>query len=117
MNSNSQSSLFSRLTLLAMALLISNIAALSCALAFSICSECPAPERTHCVDMYDVADAVSADKGQEGTADPRTPVAGPIATPTKTSASLANHAGAGHRGGRYNFHSPPINLLNCVFLI
>jgi hypothetical protein len=98
------------------ALLISNIAALSCALAVTVGSDCPIPEPTHCVEMCDIAEAISIEKAPEGTSDPRTPVLGTYEVLADLFNLGTNLAIVEERANRLDTHSPPINLLNCVFL-
>jgi hypothetical protein len=105
-----------RLVALAIALLVSNIAALSCAMAYSIGSDCEEPPPAHCVEMCDVAEAVNSDKSPDGTSDPRPPVANFGALLT----SGQNFASANGKNAACNINfqhpSPPLNLLYCVFL-
>ena len=109
-------SCLTRLTALATALLISNVAMLSCAMAFDISSDCPEPPPTHCVDYCDIAEAIVTDKSPDGTSDPRPPIKIGhtllIATLYPASADIN---GAGCDADLHN-PSPPLNLLHCVFL-
>ena len=105
-----------RLTAVATALLISNVAMLSCAIAFDISSDCPKPPPTHCVDSCDIADAIVTDKSPDGTSDPRPSIKiGHTLLIANLYPASANFNGAGRDADLHN-PSPPLNLLHCVFL-
>lgn len=105
-----------RLTVLAAALLISNVAMLSCAMAFSMSSDCQDTPPAHCIASCDIAAAIVTDKSPDGTSDPRPSV---ITRHTLLIANLypasANLSNAGCDVDLHN-PSPPLNLLHCVFL-
>jgi hypothetical protein len=98
------------------ALLISNVAALSCAMAFELCSDCPDHMQASCLESCSVAQAAINDSSP-GANSYRTPsLTFPASLPEPvlgwgTSATDAIDC-------RVNVHdpSPPLNLLYCVFL-
>ena len=108
---------FQRIMVIMVALLISNVAALTCAVAMEICSDCPAEPSSHCIEMFDDSADVSVDKTSNETSANR-PDDNPfyttalVSTPNKKSAKTS----AKKWLPKAIHSSPPINLLNCVFL-
>jgi hypothetical protein len=100
------------------ALLISNVAALTCALAMDICSDCPEEPSSHCVEMFDGSAIVSVDKSSNETSAVR-PDNNPFYTTEIVSTSDKKAAETSTKKWPPNaiHSSPSINLLNCVFLI
>jgi len=66
---------FNRVILLAIALLISNIAAMSCAMAYSLCADCPEHEPVLCVDTCVTAEEAISDPAPDIKSDTFRPVA------------------------------------------
>jgi hypothetical protein len=106
----------SRLVALVAALLVSNILMLTCALAMGSQSDCQDGPPTHCIDMCDISDAVSAEKSPDGTADPKQPIAKIVLFSTIDTTALFATSRNTTLDTNCRYHSPPINLLNCVFL-
>jgi hypothetical protein len=106
----------SRIVVLVATLLVSNILMLTCALAMEANSDCPDAAPIHCIDMCDMSDAVSSDKFPEGTADPKQPFAQTVLLSTIDTAALFATSRNTTLDTDCRYHSPPINLLNCVFL-
>jgi hypothetical protein len=101
---------------LATALLISNVVAISCAVAFPINSECAQPPDSQCIEMCSAEEAVATDKFPDGTSDPRPPImSGDALLPTNLNFASANINGTKCDVNLHN-PSPPLNLLYCVFL-
>jgi len=108
---------FQRIMVIAVALLISNVAALTCALAMEICSDCPEEPPAHCIEMFDDSTAVSVEKQTGETSatrldnNPSYTTSLP-STPHKKAAATSVAIWPPNA-----VYSPPqINLLNCVFL-
>jgi len=108
---------FQRSMTIMVALLISNVAALTCALAMGICSDCPEEPPSHCIDMFDGSGTVSIDKSSKKTS-ANQPDDNPfyttklVSTPDKKATKIS----AKKWPPKAIHSSPPINLLNCVFL-
>jgi hypothetical protein len=106
-----------RFMVIVVALLISNVAALTCAAAMEICSDCPAEPSSHCIEMFDDSADVSVDKSSnENSAD--RPDNNPFYTTELVSTSDKKSAKTLAKKWlpKAIHSSPPINLLNCVFL-
>jgi len=56
---------FNRVVLLAIALLVSNIATMSCAMAYSFCDDCPEPEPVLCIDSSATAKVAISDQSAD----------------------------------------------------
>ncbi len=108
-------SLFSYVIVTVMLLILSNVASAACALAFSICTDCPDIEITHCVDMFD-ADAAAATKATTSHAkvDELSPAL--ITKIPHIPSMVSQPSYADCVNGRQSYQAPPIHLLNCVFL-
>jgi len=108
---------FQRFMVIMAALLISNVAALTCAAAMEICSDCPAEPPSHCIEMFDDSADVSVDKSSNKTS-ANHPDDNPfyttklVSTPDKKATKIS----AKKWPPKAIHSSPPINLLNCVFL-
>ncbi len=59
---------FNQIAILAIALLVSNIATMSCAMAFALCGDCPEHEPVLCVDSCATADAAISDQSSDSKA-------------------------------------------------
>lgn len=105
---------FRRSMVVLTALLISNVAALSCALAFSLCDDCPEPPPVHCVDLCEIADNTVGDSAPDGSVNPGYSVL-PQLPISHDYIAVTDDANKPHRYGLQH-PSPPLNLLNCVFL-
>jgi hypothetical protein len=107
---------YRRLIVVAAALLISNVAALSCAMAFSLCADCPDHLPVSCMESCSAAQAAINDKSPDASAYSKPPLAFPASLPAPFLAQRA--AAASTTTCRINVHdpSPPLNLLYCVFL-
>jgi hypothetical protein len=107
---------YRRLLVVAVALLISNVAALSCAMAFALCSDCPDHMPASCLESCSVAQATINDSSPDANSYSKPTLIIPASLPapvlgSRTSATDATDC-------RVNVHdpSPPLNLLYCVFL-
>ncbi len=107
---------FNRLAVLAMALLLSNIAMLSCAMAYAVCADCPAHPPALCLDSCGVVQAVTGDKAPDGTSGTRPPAAFSVTRVTTEPAFAAVTGNAGARNAIFHAPSPPLHLRFCVFL-
>jgi hypothetical protein len=108
---------FQRSALIVVALLISNVAALTCALAMDICSDCPEEPPSHCIDMFDDSGTVSVDKSSKEIS-ATYPDGNPFYTTELLSKSHKISAEISAKQWPPNavYSPPPINVLNCVFL-
>jgi len=107
---------YSRLLVLTVALLISNVAALSCAVAMTLSSDCPDHTPVTCLESCSAAQATINDKNSGNNSYGKT-------TPVLPASLPAPELGQGFTtppatNCRINVHdpSPPLNLLYCVFL-
>jgi hypothetical protein len=107
---------YHRLLVVIVALLISNVAALSCAMAFELCSDCPDHMAASCLESCSVAQAAINDSSP-GANSYRTPS---LILPASLPAPVSSWriSGTDATDCRVNIHdpSPPLNLLYCVFL-
>jgi len=104
------------MVLLAMVLLVSNIATMSCAMAYSLCSDCPEHAPVLCIDACATAETAISDQSTDTRSDTFRPVL------------ISNNASPfdGHFvPGRFPVvdsqppdphTSPPLHLQLCVFL-
>lgn len=118
MNSIPFKNWFRRSMTIMVALLISNAAAVTCALAVDICSDCPEEPPSHCIEMFDDSEMASVDK----TTNKEPPTTHSDDDPFYTTALLfpPHKTPAKESASQWPpdtiYSSPPINLLNCVFL-
>jgi hypothetical protein len=104
-----------RFACLLVALLISNVLAVSCAIALALCSDCPVETPAHCVEMCEVEATVSTEDLSKKTTDHRPPVAySEEIFPNRSSRS--SECIFGPTFDLSSTHSPPLNVLYCVYL-
>jgi hypothetical protein len=108
--------LFRRLVVLAVALLISNIAALSCAMAYALCADCPEHPPTLCSDPCATSDVTINDKTDDIKSDVHRPVAHPVAVSSRDTVLRPKHSPVIERDHKYGYPTPPLHLQFCVFL-
>ncbi len=116
MIANKSNSRINRLVVLATTLLISNILALSCAMAFSMDADCAKLPSVQCVEMFDVAEIVVNDKAPDETHDPRPPVTNSNALLTSNLNFASANAKISACNTNFRYPSPSLNLLYCIFL-
>jgi len=107
---------FNRVVLLAIALLVSNIAAMSCAMAYSLCDDCPEHTPVLCTDSCATTEAVISDQSLDTESDHFRPV---------LISSTASSIDAIYAADRFSLadnrppdpqSSPPLHLQLCIFL-
>ena len=105
-----------RVVLLALALLVSNIATMSCAMAWSLCGDCQEQEPVLCIDSYATAEIAISDQ----STDTKSATFRPILIANNVSTIDPNFA-----PGQFPIidnqppdphSSPPLHLQLCVFL-
>lgn len=102
--------------MLAMALLVSNIATMSCAMAYTLCGDCPEHEPVLCVDSCATADAAISDQSSDTKSNTFRPVS------ISTSVSPVDALFEPGQFPVVDKHtpdpqaSPPLHLQFCVFL-
>jgi hypothetical protein len=107
---------FNRVVLLAVALLVSNIAAMSCAMAYSLCDDCPEHTPVLCVDSCATGEAVISDQSLDTESDHFRPVSiSDHASPADADYSADQFLLVENRSPDPQ-SSPPLHLLLCVFL-
>jgi hypothetical protein len=101
---------------LIVALFISNVVVVSCAMAYALCSDCPEHVSAPCVDPCAVTDvAIKAKTGDTKLDVHRPPVHSYTVLPVEPLSkpgiiTVVRHAREHHH------HSPPLRLQFCVFL-
>ena len=107
---------YRHLLVVIVALLISNVAALSCAMAFELCSDCPDHMAASCLESCSVAQAAINDSSLDANSYSKPTLIIPTSLPAPVLASRNSATDA--IDCRVNIHdpSPPLNLLYCVFL-
>ena len=98
------------------ALLISNIAMLSCAMAYAMCAECPEHAPALCTDSCATADTSINDTSIDKKTDTYRPFSDPYTLLTVDLAFMREHLPPGDQPGICNYSSPPLHLQFCVFL-
>jgi hypothetical protein len=107
---------FRRLIILAVALLISNIAAASCAMAYALCTECPEHVPALCESPCLTTDITVIDKTVDTKSDAHRPVAFTHAVLPLDPVDRTAQAAVVDNKHLCNFSSPPLHLQFCVFL-
>jgi len=115
-NSSRRNNWFKRLVIVAVALLISNIAALSCAMAYALCVECPDHVPTVCVDSCTTTDNLINDTAIDQKADSYRPVSDPYTLLPADLALASTRLPVSDKPDTCNYSSPPLYLQFCVFL-
>jgi hypothetical protein len=104
------------LVVLAIALLISNIAALSCAMAYAICADCPEHPPTLCSDPCAISDVTINDKTGDIKSDVHRPVAHTAAVLPRNTVLNPKHSPVIGHDRDHGYPAPPRHLQFCVFL-
>lgn len=107
---------FNRLAVLAIALLLSNIAGLSCAMAYAMCSDCPEYPPTICIDTCGTVQSVISDKAPDGSSGSRPPVVSRDMPLTTEPAFVAVTGTVRASNSLLHAPSPPLHVRFCVFL-
>jgi len=107
---------FNRVVLLAIALLISNIAAMSCAMAYSLCVDCPEHEPVLCVDTCATAEEAINDPAPDSKSDTFRPLAILKIESSIDPAFNPGRISVVDRQPPDPHTSPPLHLQLCVFL-
>jgi hypothetical protein len=106
-----------RLLALAVALFLSNIALVSCAMAYALCNECPDHVPALCVDSCATTDIAIADKTGDLKSDVHRPVAHAYAVSPLDSVCMPGQPSVAQRGYDQSYSPPPLHVQFCVFLI
>ena len=104
-----------RLVCLLIALLISNVAAATCAAALYMDNDCPVEEPTHCAEMYEADATVTSDSPSGKKLEQPTFFIDRSAYQTFSIQSGSNIPATFVRQ-RLSSDSPPLNVLYCVYL-
>lgn len=104
-----------RLVCLFVAVLISNVAAATCAVALAMCNDCPVETATHCVEMCEVDSVVNLDSSSDKKSERPTSFVDHASVP-RISAQLISDIPASFYRPRRSSDSPPLNVLYCVYL-
>jgi hypothetical protein len=107
---------FRRVVVTAIALLISNVAVISCAMAYALCAECPEHEPVVCIDACETTDVAIADKTSDVKYDVHrsaafldTGFSRQLVANPDTDVAIKRYRGC-------DGSSPPLHLQFCVFL-
>ena len=104
-----------QLVCLLVALLISNVAAATCAVALAMCSDCPVEAATHCVEMCEVEAVAKLDAPSDKKPERPTSYVNYTSAP-HVSAVLTSDIPSSFSKPRRSSSSPPLNVLYCVYL-
>jgi hypothetical protein len=115
-NNSRRNDRFKRIVIVAVALLISNIAALSCAMAYALCVECPDQAPTPCVESCATTDNLMNNTAIHQKAHSYRPVSDPYALLPADVALEPARPSVGEKPDTCNYSSPPLYLQFCVFL-
>jgi hypothetical protein len=107
---------FSRLAVLAIALLLSNIVGLSCAMAYAMCSDCLERPPIICIDTCGAVKSVISDKAPDGSSGSRPPVVFRDMLLTPEPAFVAVTGTVRASNSLLHAPSPPLHVRFCVFL-
>jgi hypothetical protein len=107
---------FKRFVVVAVALLISNIAALSCAMAYAMCAECPDNVPALCADPCATTNNLISDTAIDHKAESNRPFSDPHTLLPADLALEPAHPSVGDKPDTCNYSSPPLYLQFCVFL-
>ena len=116
MKSSRRNDPFKRFVIVAVALLISNIAALSCAMAYALCVECPDHVPTLCAEPCATTDNLINDTAIDHKADSYRPVSDPYTLLPADLALEPARSSVGDKPDTCIYSSPPLYLQFCVFL-
>ncbi len=105
-----------RVALLALALLVSNIATMSCAMAYSLCGDCPEHEPVLCVDSCATAETAINDQSSDIKADSFRPVLLAVNVLPVGTQFDAPHFQVINPVPPDPHTSPPLHLQLCIFL-
>lgn len=111
-----QQNRLNRILVLALALLISNVAALSCAMAYALCTDCPEHPPIVCVEPCVESNALIADRSPDGSTDAFRPLA---FLPALAAVDPSNTGSTGPTATddlSCEIPSRPLRLRFCVFL-
>ena len=109
---------FRRLILLVVALLISNIAMLSCAMAYAMCAEADCADHVPalCTDPCATTDVTLNDATGDATSDMYRPVTHAYASQPVDPTLRPEHAPVVGLDSTRHIPTPPLHLQCCVFL-
>jgi hypothetical protein len=107
---------FRRFVITAIALLLSNVAVFSCAMAYAICAECPEHEPALCADPCAPNTVAIADGTSDAKSDLHRPLSFVYTGPSRQQVAKPTSLPVLERNRGCGYSSPPLNLQFCVFL-